>query len=77
MIETSDLQNSALLVLTNISTEKTPTFGEIVTATNLSPRSVRYAIRLLKEKDLIVERANLRDMRKVIYSLKPGVVNRV
>lgn len=36
-------------------------------ASNLSPRTVRYALKVLKEKDLLVEKFNFRDARRTIY----------
>ena len=43
------------------------THKDIVLASNLSPRTVRYALKVLKEKDLLVEKFNFRDARRTIY----------
>ncbi|GEM_PF-238328 len=43
------------------------THKDIVMASNLSPRTVRYALKVLKEKDLLVEKFNFRDARRTIY----------
>lgn len=43
------------------------THKDIVMESNLSPRTVRYALKVLKEKDLLVEKFNFRDARRTIY----------
>jgi predicted transcriptional regulator len=50
------------------------THKELVRMTNISPRTVRYAIRKLKEAQLIIEKFNFRDARQTIYQRKqvPG-----
>ena len=50
------------------------THKDIVKMTNISPRTVRYAIRKLKEAHLIIEKFNFRDARQTIYQGKavPG-----
>ena len=45
--------------------------GAIVSATGMAPRTVRYALGKLKNAGQLQEKLNFRDMRKVIYSLKP------
>ena len=43
------------------------THREIVNVTRCSPRTIRYALRKLKENKLIIEKLNMRDMRQIIY----------
>ncbi len=43
------------------------THKDLVMRSHLSPRTVRYAIRILKENNLIVEKFNFRDARRIIY----------
>lgn len=46
------------------------TLQELVKESDLSPRSARKVILEFKRKDLLIEKANLKDMRKSVYSLK-------
>ncbi len=43
------------------------THKDIVQKSHLAPRTVRYALRKLKENQLIIEKMNMRDMRQIIY----------
>jgi predicted transcriptional regulator len=38
--------------------------------TGRSERTVRYGIRVLDDRNMLVKKLNVRDMRKIIYSLK-------
>lgn len=58
---------SSKTVLQVISTEGALTHKEIVKRVRFAPRTVRLALKNLKECDLIVEKANLHDMRQIIY----------
>jgi DNA-binding transcriptional ArsR family regulator len=49
------------------------THKEIVTKTHLAPRTVRYALKKLKEQHLIIEKFNFRDARSIIYQNRPIV----
>ena len=46
------------------------THKDIVLSTGLAPRTVRYALRRLKENGLIIEKFNFRDARQAIYMPK-------
>jgi predicted transcriptional regulator len=43
------------------------THKDIVQKTHLAPRTVRYALKKLKERELIIEKFNFRDARQIIY----------
>lgn len=43
------------------------THKEIVRQSKLAPRTVRYALKKLKENHLIIEKFNFRDARQIIY----------
>jgi DNA-binding transcriptional ArsR family regulator len=43
------------------------THKDIVSRTKLAPRTVRYALKKLKERHLIIEKFNFRDARQIIY----------
>jgi len=43
------------------------THKQIVCSSKLAPRTVRYALKKLKENQLIIEKFNFRDARQIIY----------
>ena len=47
------------------------THKEITAKVNCSPRTVRDALRKLKEKRLLIVKMNLHDMRQIIYQSPP------
>lgn len=49
------------------------THKEIVSRSNLAPRTVRYALKKLKENQLIIEKFNFRDARQIIYQNREQV----
>lgn len=53
------------------------THKELVNRSHLAPRTVRYALKKLKENKLVQEKFNFRDARQIIYQLKsaPGQVH--
>lgn len=48
------------------------THKEITARADCSPRTVREALRKLKEKRMLVVKMNLRDMRQVMYQSPAG-----
>jgi len=46
------------------------THKDLVEKTHLAPRTVRYALKKLKERQLIIEKFNFRDARQIIYQQK-------
>ena len=50
------------------------THKDIVQKTHLAPRTVRYALKKLKERHLIIEKFNFRDARQIIYLHKPAQI---
>jgi hypothetical protein len=61
------LPPSSRTVLKLLGAEGALTHKDIVKKSHCSPRTVRYALRKLKENKLIVEKMNIRDMRQIIY----------
>ncbi|MFA6332180.1 MAG: winged helix-turn-helix transcriptional regulator [Methanoregula sp.] len=61
------LPPSSKVVLKILGKEGALTHKDLVKKTNCSPRTVRFALRRLKENQLIIEKANMRDMRQIIY----------
>jgi len=43
------------------------THKDLVKKSQLAPRTVRYALKKLKEHHLIIEKFNFRDARQIIY----------
>lgn len=64
----ADLPPSAKLVHMVLEQESPLTQGELVDETQLSPRTVRSALRKLENEDLVDEGICLRDARKRLYS---------
>ena len=46
------------------------THKEPVRRSSLAPRTVRYALKRLKDNDMIVEKFNFRDARQILYEYK-------
>jgi DNA-binding MarR family transcriptional regulator len=61
------LPPSSKIVLRILGTEGALTHKDIVNKSHCSPRTVRYALKRLKEHELIIEKMNIRDMRQIIY----------
>jgi len=43
---------------------------DLVKKTNLHPRTVRYAIKKLKEQELLIEKLKMNDLRQIEYQLR-------
>lgn len=61
------LPPSSRTVLRILGREGALTHKDLVKKSHCSPRTVRYALRKLKEHKLIIEKMNIRDMRQIIY----------
>ena len=61
------LPPSSKIVLEILGTEGAMTHKDIVRKTHCSPRTIRYALRKLKEKKLLIEKMN---MRQIIYQYR-------
>lgn len=64
------MPRSCMTIISLLESSGCQTHKDIVNVTGLAPRTVRYALRRLKENDLIVEKFNFRDARQSIYELK-------
>lgn len=67
--ELPDLPPSAKLVAKILEYEGELTQAQLAEATRLPPRTVRYAVDNLEEKDVISSRISLMDARQRIYSV--------
>jgi predicted transcriptional regulator len=61
------LPPSSRTVLEILDTGGAMTHKDLVQKTRLAPRTVRYALKKLKERQLIIEKFNFRDARQIIY----------
>ena len=61
------LPPSSKTVLEILNSNGEMTHKDLVQKTRLAPRTVRYALKKLKEKQLIIEKFNFRDARQIIY----------
>jgi predicted transcriptional regulator len=49
---------------------------DLVKKTSLHPRTVRYALKKLKEQELLIEKLKTDDLRQIIYQIRvTGVQN--
>ncbi len=65
-----EMPKSCETVLSKLEVNGAQTPKDLIQATGLAPRTVRFALRRLKEEGLIVEKFNFRDARQSLYSLK-------
>jgi DNA-binding MarR family transcriptional regulator len=64
------LPPSSRTVLAILDAGGAMTHKDLVEKTHLAPRTVRYALKKLKERQLIIEKFNFRDARQIIYQQK-------
>lgn len=64
------LPPSSKTVLEILDTAGAMTHKDLVQKTHLAPRTVRYALKKLKERKLIIEKFNFRDARQIIYQYR-------
>jgi predicted transcriptional regulator len=43
---------------------------DLVMRTNMNPRTVRYAVKKLKERDVLIEKLKMNDLRQIIYQVR-------
>ena len=63
----TSLPPSSQAVLKVLGKNGAMTHKDIVKKCHCSPRTVRFALKKLKEHELIIERMNMQDMRQIIY----------
>lgn len=63
------LPESAKKVLEALDSSKTR--KELLKSTGLRPRTMRYAIKKLKDRKLIIEKVKLWDLRNIVYQKAP------
>ena len=65
------LPPSSRTVLEILGSGGAMTHKDLVKKSCLAPRTVRYALKKLKERHLIIEKFNFRDARQIIYQNRP------
>ncbi|MEN6395712.1 MAG: helix-turn-helix transcriptional regulator [Methanoregula sp.] len=65
------LPPSSRTVLAILGAGGAMTHKDLVEKSQLAPRTVRYALKKLKERHLIIEKFNFRDARQIIYQNRP------
>lgn len=61
------LPPSAKVVLSILDDGKAKTFKDMTDEAEIAPRTIRYALKRLKENELIIEKFNFKDARQVLY----------
>jgi hypothetical protein len=61
------LPQSSKAVLEILGTSGAMTHKDLVSKCHYSPRTIRYALKQLKERKLLIEKMNIHDMRQIIY----------
>ncbi|MEI7856275.1 MAG: winged helix-turn-helix transcriptional regulator [Methanomicrobiales archaeon] len=69
-MQSTTLPPSSKTVLEILDNGGAMTHKDLVSRTNLAPRTVRYALKKLKERHLIIEKFNFRDARQIIYQYR-------
>jgi len=72
---TTTLPPSSRMVLQILDSGGAMTHKDLVSKSKLAPRTVRYALKKLKERQMIIEKFNFRDARQIIYQNKPRQTN--
>ena len=61
------LPPSSVTILTVLDTGTAMSHKDLVKTTRLNPRTIRHAIKKLKERHLLIEKMNMQDLRQIIY----------
>ncbi|MDV0444245.1 winged helix-turn-helix domain-containing protein [Methanorbis rubei] len=69
-MQRTNLPQSCITIYHLLERTGSQTHKDIVAGTGLAPRTVRYALKRLKEQGLIIEKFNFRDARQAIYQPK-------
>lgn len=64
------LPPSAKVLMMLLDDGEPRTFKDMTYEADIAPRTIRYALKRLKEKGLIIEKFNFRDARQVLYQKK-------
>jgi predicted transcriptional regulator len=67
---TTRLPDSSKKVLKVLDSGYAMTQKDLVKKTSLHPRTVRYAIKKLKEQEFLIEKLKMNDLRQIEYQLR-------
>lgn len=62
-----NMPKSCYTVLEQLHRNGSQTHKDLVIGTGLAPRTVRYALRRLKEEGFVIEKFNFHDARQMLY----------
>jgi predicted transcriptional regulator len=71
VITEKTLPHSSKIVLEVLVSGNTMTHKDLVQRTRLAPKTVRYGLKRLVERHLIIRKLNFRDGRQIIYQTSP------
>lgn len=60
---------SAVTVLTVLEEGQEMTHKQLTNRCNLSPRTIRHALKILRDRQQIIAKFNFRDARQIIYAM--------
>jgi predicted transcriptional regulator len=66
----TNLPRSSKKVMKILDTGCAMTQKDLVKKTSLHPRTIRYALKKLKEQELLIEKLKMDDLRQIIYQLR-------
>jgi len=67
---TTRLPSSSKKVMKVLHSGRELTQKDLVKKTSLHPRTVRYALKKLKEQELLTEKLKMGDLRQILYQLR-------
>lgn len=70
LIDPPSLPSSSKRVLRILDHGGILSYKDIVRKTRLNPRTVRYALKKLKERKLLIQRLDLHDLRQITYQIR-------
>jgi hypothetical protein len=68
------LPRSSKAILDILGTCGAMTHKDLVGKCDYSPRTIRYALKQLRERKLLIEKMNIHDMRQIIYQYRMAPV---
>jgi len=70
LIDSASLPSSSKRVLRILDRGGILSYKDIVRKTRLNPRTVRYALKKLKEQKFLIQRLDLHDLRQITYQVR-------
>ena len=70
LMTSTKLPRSSKKVMKVLDSGCAMTQKDLVKRTSLHPRTVRYALKKLKEQELLIEKLKMNDLRQIIYQIR-------